>query len=330
MNFESFIKPHKRLVMGLVIAGTATDFYGIYQSVSFSQNAKPLPVETTPPVRKITALGRLEPQGEVIRLGVSQTLNGDRISQLLVKEGDRVKAGQLIAILDAGDRLKSALDEAKEKVKVAEASLAKVKAGAKSGELAAQSATIGKLEAELQGNRTAQEATVDRLQAQWQGDRTAQQATISRITAQWEGEKKAQEATISRIAAQSQGEKKAQIAAIDKLKAEFNNAKAEDLRHQQLAVEGAISNSVMDTKKLVVETSSQQIKEAEANLNRINTTATQQLNEAQANLDRINSTAKQQLNEAQANLTRINNTAIQQQNKPKPISNASKEVVENN
>lgn len=314
MNFQDFVKPHKQLVMGLVIVGAVTAGYGIYQSASFSQNPTPLPVETTPPVRKITALGRLEPQGEVIRLGVSQTLNGDRISQLLVKEGDRVKAGQLIAILDAGDRLKSALDEAKEKVKVAEASLAQVKAGAKSGELTAQSATIGKLEAELQGNRTAQQATVDRLQAQWQGDRTAQQATISRITAQWEGERKVQEATISRINAQFQGEKKAQQAAISKLVAEFNNAEAEYLRHQQLVAEGAISKSVMDTKKLAVETSRQQVKEAQANLARINNTATQQLQEGQENLNRINSTAKQQLNEAQANLTRINNTAIQQQN----------------
>ena len=332
MNFQSFVKPHNRLLMGLVIAGAVTAGYGIYQSVSFSQSPQPLPVEITPPVRKITALGRLEPQGEVIRLGVSQTLNGDRISQLLVKEGDRVKAGQLIAILDAGDRLKSVLDETQEKVKVAQASLAQVKAGAKSGELTAQSATIGKLEAELQGNKTAQQATVDRLQAQWQGDRTAQEATISRITAQWQGEKKVQEATISRVNAQFQGEKKAQQAAISKLVAEFNNAEAEYLRHQQLVAEGAISKSVMDTKKLAVETSRQQVKEAQANLTRINNTATQQLQEGQANLNRINSTAKQQLNEAQANLTRINNTAVQQQNEAeanlKRIKESGNEQVE--
>lgn len=318
MNFQDYIKPHNRLVTGLVIAGvlisTGTAFYGISQSGIISESAEPLPVETTPPARKITALGRLEPQGEVIRLGVSQNLNGDRISQILVKEGDPVKAGQLIAILDAGDRLKSALDEAKEKVKVAQANLAKVKAGAKSGEIAAQSATIGKLAAELQGNQTAQQATVDRTLAQWEGDRSAQQATINRITAQWEGEKKAQTATISRINAQWKGEKQAQIAAINKLQAELNNAQSEYVRNQQLVVEGAISKSVMDTKKLAVETNSQQVKEAQANLTRINSTATEQLEEAQANLDRINNTAKQQLKEAQANLSRINNTAKQQLN----------------
>jgi HlyD family secretion protein len=315
MNFQLFVKPKNPLVMGLVIAGAAisvgTSLYGISQFGSLAKNAEPLPVETPPP-RKITALGRLEPLGEVIRLGVSQALDGDRLAKLLVKEGDRVKAGQLIAILDAGDRLKSALDEAKEKVKVAEASLAKVKAGAKSGELAAQSATIGKLEAELQGNQAAQQATVDRIQAQSRGERTAQQATISRITAQWQGERKAQTAIISRITAQSQGEKTAQTAAINKLKAESNNAETEYLRHKQLVAEGAISQSVMDSKRLTLETSRQQVKEAEANLSRINNTAKQQLEEAEANLARINSTGIQQLNEAEANLARINSTAIQQ------------------
>jgi HlyD family secretion protein len=97
MNFPDFAKPQNRLVMGLVIVGAATAFYGIYQSVSLSQTPAPLPVETTPPVRKITALGRLEPLGEVIRLGVSQALDGDRVAKLLVKEGDRVKAGQSVS-----------------------------------------------------------------------------------------------------------------------------------------------------------------------------------------------------------------------------------------
>jgi HlyD family secretion protein len=317
MNFQFFIKPKNRMVMGLAISGAlitvGTTFYGIYQFAPLAQNAEPLPAET-PLARKITALGRLQPQGEVIRLGVSQNLSDDRIAKLLVKEGDRVKAGQSIAVLDARDRLQAVVGEAKEKVKVARASLAQVTAGAKSGEIAAQAATIGKLEAELAGNKTAQEATVDRLQAQWQGDRITQEAAISRITAQWQGEKKAQEATISRITAQLQGEKTAQIAAINKLKAELNNAEAEDLRHQQLAGEGAISKSVMDSKRLALETSRQQVKEAEANLSRINSTAKQQLAEAQANLDRINSTAKQQLNEAEATLARINSTAIQQLN----------------
>jgi HlyD family secretion protein len=315
MKFQSFIKPNNRVIMGLVIAAAAvtagTTFYGISQFAPLAKNAEPLPAETPPP-RKITALGRLEPLGEVIHLGVSQALDGDRIAKLLVKEADRVKAGQLIAVLDAGDRLQSAVEEAKEKVKVAKANLARVKAGAKSGEIAAQTATISKLEAEMQGNKTAQQATVDRLQAQWEGDRNSQAATINRITAQWQGEKKAQAATISRIAAQWQGERTAQIAAINKLKAELNNAEAEYQRHKQLAAEGAISQSVMDSKRLALETSRQQVKEAEANLKRINSTSKQELEEAQANLDRINSTARQQLNEAEANLARTNSTAIQQ------------------
>ena len=82
MNFQSLIKPRNRLLLGLVIAGASisvgTTFYGISQFAMLAKNTEPLPVETPPP-RKITALGRLEPQGEVIRLGVSQSLDGDRL-----------------------------------------------------------------------------------------------------------------------------------------------------------------------------------------------------------------------------------------------------------
>ena len=82
----------------------------------------------------VTALGRLEPRGEVIKVSASGAAEGNRIDRLLVKEGDMVKTGQAIAILDSRDRLSAALDQAQEQVRVAEANLAKVKAGAKNGE----------------------------------------------------------------------------------------------------------------------------------------------------------------------------------------------------
>ena len=92
----------------------------------------------------VTALGRLEPRGEVIKVSASGAAEGNRIDRLLVKEGDRVKTGQVIAILDSRDRQQAALDQAEEQVRVAEANLAKVKAGAKNGEIQAQKATIAR------------------------------------------------------------------------------------------------------------------------------------------------------------------------------------------
>jgi HlyD family secretion protein len=113
----------------------------------------------------VTALGSLEPKGKVIKLSATVSAEGSRVEQLLVKEGDTVKKGQVIAILDSRDRLQAALKEAQAQVKVSQANLAKTQAGPKRGEITAQKATISRLEAERLGDIEAQIATVARLQA---------------------------------------------------------------------------------------------------------------------------------------------------------------------
>ncbi|MGL4881634.1 MAG: ABC exporter membrane fusion protein, partial [Waterburya sp.] len=100
------------------------------------------------------------------KLSAPLVLDGDRIAKLLVEEGDRVKAGQVIAILDSRDRLQDAVQQAQEQVRVSEAKLAQVKAGAKLGEIQAQREQISRLEAELIGEIKTQDATIARLQAQ--------------------------------------------------------------------------------------------------------------------------------------------------------------------
>ena len=119
-----------------------------------------------PQIKTVTALGRLEPQGELIQLSAPTSAQGSRVEQLLVKEGDSVKAGRVIAILDTRDTLAAALEEAKGQVRVAEANLAKVKAGAQIGEIEAQRAAIARIKAERDNNIKAQAATVARLEAQ--------------------------------------------------------------------------------------------------------------------------------------------------------------------
>ncbi|MDM9580587.1 MULTISPECIES: ABC exporter membrane fusion protein [unclassified Nostoc] len=266
-------KTSKKGLITLVIAATAITggivVYGISQFGLVGQAKKSEPVETTPNIQKVAALGRLEPEAEVISLFAPLALDGDRIAKILVKEGDRVKAGQVVAILDARDRLQTAVLQAQQQVRVAQAKLAQVQAGAKAGEIQAQ------------------QASVERLQAQSQGDKTAQQEAIFRIEAQWEGDRIAQEATIK------------------KLEAELKNAEAEYQRYQQLYSQGAVSNSLYDSKGLTVETAKQQVDEAKAVLNRINTTASKQLAEAKAALARTNATGSKQVSEAKATLTSI-------------------------
>ena len=76
-------------------------------------------------ITTVTALGRLEPQGEMIQLTAPTSTQESRIDQLLVQAGDRVQAGDVIAILDNRDRLRAALQRAEKRVRVAAAELAR-------------------------------------------------------------------------------------------------------------------------------------------------------------------------------------------------------------
>ncbi|MBD2440416.1 ABC exporter membrane fusion protein [Nostoc sp. FACHB-110] len=272
MGHNLLFKPDNKKLFGLVIAATAITggivVYGVSQFGQIGRTASPeaITVQSKP---KVTALGRLEPEAEVISLSAPLVLDGDRVMEMRVQEGDIVKAGQIVAILDAHDRLETAVLQAQKQVRVAQAKLDQVKAGAKVGEIQAQ------------------QANIERLQAQSQGDAIGQQEAIARIAAQWEGDRIAQSATIK------------------KLEAELNNAQAEYERYQKLYAEGAISNSLFDTKRLSVETAKQQLDEAKAVLARINSTASRQLAEAKVSLTRINTTGTKQVSEAKATLTSI-------------------------
>ncbi len=237
--------------------------YGFTQA----KTPEPLPVAKPIVAKSVTALGRLEPQGEVIKLAASTS--GSRVAQLLVKQGDLVKKGEIIAVLDSRDRLQAELEQAKEQVKVNQSKLAQVKAGAKTGEIGAQQSTIQRIEAQLNGDRQTQQATIDRLEAQLMGDISSQKASIR------------------------------------KLKAELANAKVEYQRYQQLSKEGAVSASIYDSKGLNLETSRQQLAEAKANLERTERTTRQQIKEAKAALERIERTGQQQINEARSTLNKV-------------------------
>jgi HlyD family secretion protein len=255
------------LAIGFAIAGL-TRFWQLKSQASSTAQTTQL---TVPPIKTVTALGRLEPKGKVIKLSAPATTpgQGSRVETLLVREGSRVKAGQAIAILDNRTRLQAAYQEAQETVKVAQINLAKVQAGAKQGEINAQKAEVARIQAQISGDEREQREAVARLEAQWLGETAAQQATINKLTA------------------------------------ELNNAQAEFRRYQQLYAEGAISQSLFDSKRLSLDTATQQLREARANLDRIDNTGRKQINEARTALARINATGNNQFSSAVATLDQI-------------------------
>ena len=83
--------PRTILPIALLVGGMTTGLF-------FWQHQQSAPVEqisSHPVIKTVTALGKLQPQGEVIKLSAPTSTNGNRVDRLLVKEGDRVKAGQV-------------------------------------------------------------------------------------------------------------------------------------------------------------------------------------------------------------------------------------------
>jgi HlyD family secretion protein len=151
----------RMLIAGGAIATTLIAFT-LFRASTAQPTDQPAPKPIV--AKSVMALGRLEPQGEVIKLATSTA--GSRVAQLFVKQGDRVRSGQVIAVLDSHDRLQAALKQAQRQVLIAQTKLAQVEAGAKTGEINAQQATVLRSQAQLREDVLAKTAAATRLQAE--------------------------------------------------------------------------------------------------------------------------------------------------------------------
>lgn len=279
MDEGLFSKPITRWAIAVAVGGTlATGVAAVYSlnRVQLRPTQSHLQPVATPAIEAVTALGRLEPDGEVIIISAPTSLEGANVVKaLLVSEGDRVRANQVMAIMDNRDRLQAAVDLAKKKVEIAQANLEQVKAGAKAGAIQAQEETINRLEKELEGEKKAQQSKINRLETQLRETTKAQEATIQ-----------AQQATV-----------KAQESTIRRLEAEKRNADNDFARYQQLAEDGAISTSELESRRLRVETALERLSEAQENL------AQQQANliQAEANQAQTIANLNEQLEESRVN-----------------------------
>ncbi len=258
----------------LVITGMAALLIGIVGTKVVTGRGAPaepvaVPPVTAPVIQSVTALGRLEPNGETISVSAPSSSDGSRIEELRVNEGDRVTKGQIIAVLNSQKRLAAALSQAQGQVRVTEAKLAQVRSGAKSGEIAAQRSEIARLNAEKTGDFNTQSAVVARLEAELAGVMNTQVATRKR------------------------------------LQAEYDNAVQEADRYEQLFVAGATSASLRDNKRLAAQTALRKGEEAYSEANRVRNTLNQQITEAKAALDRSANSRGDQVDAAASTLDRI-------------------------
>jgi HlyD family secretion protein len=128
-------------------------------------NPTPSPTVAPAPVNSVVALGRLEPEGEVIKLSVPNAQDS-RVNKILVKEGDRVEANQVIAILQGIERREADLQDAEADVRLRQAELLKTEQGeSKIAQIAAQKAAIEKLKAQLSSSQIQQQAAIDTANA---------------------------------------------------------------------------------------------------------------------------------------------------------------------
>jgi HlyD family secretion protein len=151
-------KPWNLFILALLIVAPgiviATGLYVVNRAGNSNPPAETAKPAAPKPVTMIGALGRLEPEGEVIKVAPPSTLGTSRIEKLLVKEGDRVSANQAIARLDGYERTVASITQAESQVAVRRSQLAQVKVGAKSTDVAAQSANTQALQASLDRQRS--------------------------------------------------------------------------------------------------------------------------------------------------------------------------------
>ena len=141
----------RNLLISLIVIAALVGGWWWYGQSNRSAAREETQADDTPPLAsdKVSALGRLEPAGGLIRLSAPTQVDGARVAKLLVREGDTVRAGQLIAVLDAEATKLAALNEAKHQVELAEAKLAQTRAPAKASEIEAQRTVTARLQAEL-------------------------------------------------------------------------------------------------------------------------------------------------------------------------------------
>ena len=159
-----------------------------------------------PAIHSVTALGYIAPQGEIVHLA-ALTPN-QRLTELRVKEGDRVQVGQVIGVMDLREQAAS-VDHAKARVDVMRARLLQVQTGEKAGTITAQQRKIANLEAKLAGDIAMQQAVIARQKIELANAETEyrryETLTQAGATSEADASAKQLQAEVTRVRLQEEG-----------------------------------------------------------------------------------------------------------------------------
>lgn len=156
---RSLPKLSGKWLVALIVAAVAATGGIIFWALRPASQNEPTAVSTTSPDEagpgEVTALGRLEPEGEVVKVAAPSALGSARVARLLVKEGVPIKPGQPLAVMDVYNRLLAEGMQAEAQVREAQTRLAQVQAGAKQGDIIAQQAAVQSQQAKVKSQEAA-------------------------------------------------------------------------------------------------------------------------------------------------------------------------------
>ncbi|WP_165943260.1 efflux RND transporter periplasmic adaptor subunit [Roseicella aquatilis] len=148
---------------GLVLTGLALAVTGaaalVWSRDGGAERREPaIPALQAEPVG-VGALGRVEPASRIRKLNQPGGFNVARLDRLFVQEGERVEAGQILAVFADAAQKDAAVAQAEASARQARASLARIRAAGRPEEIEAQRARITALRnAEASATREAQRA----------------------------------------------------------------------------------------------------------------------------------------------------------------------------
>jgi HlyD family secretion protein len=274
----------KKWIWLLVALGLLSVPVAPYVANQVSESTKPKPpvvVAPPPKITSVTALGRLEPAGEVTKLTASSSQTS-LVREVLVKEGEKVVPNQVVAVLDTVSMKQAQLAKAKEDIRFAQTNLDKVKAGAKGGEIAAQRSEVLRIQQELRGEIATSKTILDRLKQQLVLDGAVQGDRVGELQKQLVGEVATSESEVRRLTLVAQ------------------NAETELQRYQKLYDQGGTTAILLDSKRLARDTARQEIAKEQSKRSQIIEVLRKQISGSSATKKRIDSTLIQQIKEAEA------------------------------